>query len=55
MATSVGYSQWVTPKSGVPQGGVEGLFLYLLAMLPLMRWVEKRYLGFAVWPLTSPP
>ena len=36
VATGKGCTEWVTPGSGVPQGGVEGLFLYLLAMLPLM-------------------
>ena len=36
VATGKGSTEWVTRGSGVPQGGVEGAFLYLLAMLPLM-------------------
>ena len=34
VATGKGCTEWVTPGSGVPQGGLEGPFLYLLAMLP---------------------
>ena len=41
VATGKGFTEWVTPGSGVPQGGVEGPFLYLLAMLPLMSWIAR--------------
>ena len=41
VATGKGCTEWVTPGSGVPQGGVEGPFLYLLAMLPLMSWIAR--------------
>ena len=27
----------------MPQGGLEGPFLYLLAMLPLMNWIAREY------------
>ena len=49
-----GGTEWVTPGSGVPQGGVEGPFLYLLAMLPLMSWIAREYLQVAQAPHTSP-
>ena len=44
----------MTPESGVPQGGVEGPFLHLLAMLPLMRWIAQEYPQPARAPHTSP-
>ena len=42
VTTGKGCTEWVTPGSGVPQGGVEGPFLYLLAMLPLMSWIARK-------------
>ena len=54
VATGKGCTEWVTPGSGVPQGGVEGPFLYLLAMLPLMSWIAREYLQLARAPQTSP-
>ena len=33
--TDVGTTTWVHPASGVPQGGAEGQFLFLLVTLPL--------------------
>ena len=54
VATGKGCSEWVTPGSGVPQGGVEGPFLYLLAMLPLMSWIVQEYPQLARAPHTSP-
>ena len=45
-------TDWVTPCGGVPRGGVEGPFLYMLAMLPLMRWIADEYQHLA--PHTSP-
>ena len=37
VATGKGWTEWMTAGSGMPQGGLEGPFLYMLAMLPLMR------------------
>ena len=54
VATGKGCTEWVTPGSGVPQGGVEGPFLYLLAMLPLMKWIAREYPQLARAPHTSP-
>ena len=54
VATGKGCTEWVTPGSGVPQGGVEGSFLYLLAMLPLMSWIARKYPQLARAPHTSP-
>ena len=38
----------------MPQGGVEGPFLYMLAMLPLMSWIAWEYPQLARAPHTSP-
>ena len=38
----------------MPQGGVEGPFLYMLAMLPLMRWIAQEYPQLVKLPHTSP-
>ena len=54
VATGKGCTEWVTPGSGVPQGGVEGPFLYLLAMLPLMSWIARENPQMARAPHTSP-
>ena len=54
VATGKGCTEWVTPGSRVPQGGLEGPFLYLLAMLPVMSWIAREYLQLARAPHTSP-
>ena len=54
VATGKGCTEWVGPGCGVPQGGVEGPFLYLLAMLPLMSWIAREYPQLARAPHTSP-
>ena len=54
VATGKGCNEWVTPGSGVPQGGVEGPFLYMLAMLPLRSWIAREYPQLARAPHTSP-
>ena len=54
VATGKGCTEWVTPGSRVAQGGVEGPFLYLLAMLPLMSWIAREYPQLARAPHTSP-
>ena len=38
----------------MPQGGVGGPFLYMLAMLPLMKWIAREYPQLARAPHTSP-
>ena len=53
-ATGKGCTEWVTPGSGVPQGGLQGPFLYLLAMPPLMSWIAQEYPQLARAPHTSP-
>ena len=54
VATGKGCTEWVTPGSGVPQGGVEGPFLYMLAMLPLMSWIAREYPQLGRAPHMSP-
>ena len=54
VATGKGCTEWVTPGSGVPQGGMEGPFLNMLAMLPLMSWIAWEYPQLARAPHTSP-
>ena len=53
VATGKGCTEWVAPGSGVPQGGVEGPFLYMLAMIPLMSWIARGYPQLARAPHTS--
>ena len=38
----------------MPQGGVEGPFPYMLAMLPLMRWIAREYAQLPMMRHTSP-
>ena len=38
----------------MPQGGLEGPFLYMLAMLPLMSWIARQYPQLARAQHTSP-
>ena len=54
VATEKGCTEWVTPGSRVPQGGVEGPFLYMLAMLSLMSWIAREYPKLAREPHKSP-
>ena len=54
VATGKGCTEWVTPGSGVPLGGPEDPFLYMLAMLPLMSWIARDYPQLARAPHTSP-
>ena len=53
VATGKGCTEWVNPGSSVPQGGVEGPFLYMLAMLPLMSRIAREYPQPARAPHTS--
>ena len=54
VATGMSCMEWPTPGSGVPQGGVEGPFLYMLAVLPLMSWIAREYPQLVRAPHTSP-
>ena len=38
----------------MPQGGVEGSLLYMLAVLPLMSWIAWEYPHLVTAPHTSP-
>ena len=42
VAAGKGFTEWVTPGSGVPQGGMEGPFLYMLPGPPLMSWIVSK-------------
>ena len=52
--TGAGLSPSLEPGSGVPQGGAEGPFLYLLVTLPLALILEQDYPAYAPYPLLSP-
>ena len=52
--TGAGLSPFLEPGSGVPQGGAEGPFLYLLVTLPLALTIEQDYPAYAPYPLFSP-
>ena len=53
--TGAGLTPFLEPGSGVPQGGAEGPFLYLLVTLPLALTIEHDYPAYAPYPLLSPP
>ena len=46
-----GTTPWVHPASGVPQGGAEGPFLFLLVTLPLVFYIRRTYPDVAPYPL----
>ena len=52
--TGAGLTLFLEPGSGVPQGGAEGPFLYLLVTLPLALTIEQDYPAYAPYPLLSP-
>ena len=52
--TAAGLTCWTGMDSGVPQGGAEGPFLYLLVTLPLAFDLARTYLGYAPYPLRCP-
>ena len=51
---AAGLTPWTSTDSGVPQGGAEGPFFYLLVTLPLAFELARVYLGYAPYPLRSP-
>ena len=52
--TGAGLTPFLEPGSGVPQGGAEGPFLYVLVTLPLALAIEQDYPAYAPYPLLSP-
>ena len=51
--TGAGLTPFLEPGSGVPQGGAEVPFLYLLVTLPLALAIEQDYPAYAPYPLLS--
>ena len=52
--TGAGLIPFLEPGSGVPQGGAESPFLYLLVTVPLALTIEQDYPAYAPYPLLSP-
>ena len=52
--TAAGLTPWTGTDRGVPQGGAEGPFLYLLVTLRLAFELARVYPGYAPYPLRSP-
>ena len=51
--TDVGTTPWVHPTSGVPQGGAEGPFPFLLVTLLLACYIRRTYPDVAAYPLQT--
>ena len=51
--TGAGLTPSLEPSSGVPQGGAEYPFLYLLMTLPLALTIEPDYPAYTPYPLIS--
>ena len=51
--TGAGLTPFLEPRSGMPQGGAEGPFLYLLVTLPVALNIERDYPAYAPYPLLS--
>ena len=52
--TGAGLTPFLEPGSGVPRGGAEGPFLYLLVTLPLSLTIEQDYPAYTPDPPLSP-
>ena len=52
--SGAGLTPFLEPGSGVPEGGAEGPFLYLLVTLPLALTIEQDYPAYAPYHLLSP-
>ena len=52
--TAASLTPWTGTHSGVPQGGTEGPFLYLLVTLPLAFELAREYPAYAPYPLRFP-
>ena len=52
--TGAGLTPFLEPGSGIPQGGAEGPFLYLLVTLPLALAIKHINPAYAPYPLLSP-
>ena len=51
--TDVGTTPWFHPTSGVPEGGAEGPFFFLLITLPLAFYIRRTYPDVAPYPLQT--
>ena len=51
--TNVGTTPWVHPASGVPQGGAEGPFLFLIICLWPAFYIRRTYPDMAPYPLRT--
>ena len=51
--TDVDTTPWVRTASGVPQGGAEGPFLFLLVILRLAFYIRRTYPDVAPYPLQT--
>ena len=54
VCTGAGLTPFLEPGSGVPQGGAEGPFLYLLVTLSLALAIEQDYPAYAPYALLLP-
>ena len=52
--TGAGFTPFLEPGSGVPQGRAEGPFLYLLIILPLALTIRRDYPAYAPYSLLPP-